>query len=483
MANETTREVDFASLFSEVRSNRIFQNINKFLNPEELIAKHGGVKQLRKMMHDDCIFAAFETRFDAAIGLTNSFNGDDEAVTEFIREAIGPSCLTEIITGALRAVPFGYNITELIYDQLETGEIILSEALNKSHETYKIDRRGDIFLAQDFEGVEPAPFGKYILSRHRADYDNHYGCSVLSRLYHAWMFRTHGWEFYVKFLEKFGQPIIHGKLDAKIDPETNRSNLEEFARLLDSSDRPTAIVTDMESQVEIFNPASNGQQFKEFTDCVKANIQTTILGQTLTSGNDGGGSNALGQVHNLVREDKRRSDIRLIETAVNRVIEYLGFLNEISDDLLPTFVIEDEKTLGNDRAIRDQALNTLGVRFTDQYFIEHYDLQKDDFTLESSDVSDLGFTHKHNCNKFMATPEQEALESLSAEVSNDTDMSVSLEEIEAIVRTATSRRDLTEKLTTVVGTTDVAFTDTLTQALFQARVEGFLDGSRDANDS
>lgn len=482
MANQNIEKTkDFSALLNEKRINRVFEDLNKLINPDQYLKSKGGLKGLKRLMQDDCIFGALETRFDAATSLSKSFDGPNEGITEFIKEAIGPDCLDEIITGSLRAIPYGFNLTELIYDQLEDGTVILSKALNKGLEIYQLDRQSNVYMSDDYDKSDPAPYAKYVLSRHRADYDNPYGCSILSRLYFAFEFRCHGWEFYIKFLEKFGHPIMYGKLDAKpVDPATGMSNIDQFARLLDSADRPTAIVTDKDSELTVFNPSSNGAQFKEFVECVNKRIYITILGQTLTSDNTGGGSNALGQVHNLVREDKRRHDIRIIEKAVNKVIEYLGFLNDIAEDQLPLFRLEDEKSLNSDRADRDTKLFNMGVEFSDKYLLEHYDLSEDDYTIVDRSQQPVGqFAHHHNCNKFKATPDQRALEALATEASDESEETLDVAELEAILKTSKSKKDFEEKLTTLVGQKEIAFTDLLTDALFQARVQGFVDGDKD----
>jgi phage gp29-like protein len=55
-----------------------------------------------------------------------------------------------------------------------------------------------------------------------------------------------------------------------------------------------------------------GTSFETFNNTIIRQIQKVILGQTLTSGTDGTGSRALGEVHDNVRKDKLNADIRLL---------------------------------------------------------------------------------------------------------------------------------------------------------------------------
>jgi phage gp29-like protein len=483
MANREERTpLDFAALFNETKIHQIFDSLNKFYDPDTTLAKIGGRKKLRPLMHDDQVYGSFETRFDSILGLEHELAGEDNSVTEFIKEAIGKKCLEELIEGALMALPYGYNVTELVYEQDGSG-IILSKALNKPFEHYQIDRYANVYEKRELFDNEEAPYAKYVLTRHRGSYQQPYGEAILSRLYYAHTFRCHGWEFYIKFLEKFGHPFIHGKLEEKpADPITGETNLQAFAKALDAVRRPTAVVTGMEAELNLFAPPSTGGQFGEFVKAVNKRIQIVILGQTLTSDNSDGGSNALGQVHNLVRKDKLLSDKRMVQESVNKVIGYLGLLNEIPEDRLPKFTFIDNKTLAADRAARDQILNSIGVKFTKEYLQESYDLKDTHFDVSTGGL-DLGLDFNqdsHDCYKFNETPEQEALRSLQEDAADQTPLPVDQNEIEAIVASATNKADLEKKLADLIGRGDTEFTQTLTEALFQAQVKGFVDADKKA---
>ena len=299
------------------------------------------------------------------------------------------------------------------------------------------------------------------------------------------MFRCHGWEFYVKFLEKFGHPLIHAKLDSQPkDPITGESNFQAFANMLNGTKRPTAIVTGLEGELNVFNPAQSSGQFKDFINCINKRIHMAILGQTLTSDNSDGGSNALGQVHNLVREDKARSDRRLVEKTINQVIGFIGFYNEIAQDRLPVFEFEDIKGLNTERANRDQTLNAIGVRFSKEYIADVYNIPEDQFELAQGDILEsLGFSDKaldHDCYKFIDPddPKQVALENLQQSYADASPVSISTEELEAAIRSSVNKRDLETKLSALVGQEGSRFTDTLTQALYEMHVRGFLDAEQ-----
>lgn len=476
-------KIDFKALTSEEKIHQIFENLNKFVDPEEYLNKHGSKTKLRRLMYDDAIHGAFETRFDQILGLKHSLVGDDDEVVNFIKQAIGEKCLVEIIKGAMNALPFGYNVTELIYSQQENA-ITIDKAINKPFEHYKVDKYGNLYINKNLTSNEPVPYAKYILTRHRASYSHPYGQSLLSRLYFAFDFRCHGWDFYVKFLEKFGHPLLFAQVDAKpADPITGRSNMDDIAKHLHQANRPTAIVMDRESDLKVFNPANSGAQFKDFINAVNKRIQIVILGQTLTTDTQGVGSQALGNVHNLVREDKKKQDMRMVEDSVNQVIEYIGVLNEIDKERLPKFSLEDTKKLKADRAQRDTLLANLGVKFTERYIQEHYDLTEEDFEIVDRQLGvDLGFgdTSSPKFQKFMASKKQLAkqnknLDDIIDDAADKATFALDFDELGAIIENSSGPKDLENKLSEIISRDDEKYLDTLTNLLFASRVQGFLD--------
>jgi hypothetical protein len=92
-----------------------------------------------------------------------------------------------------------------------------------------------------------------------------------------------------------------------------------------------------------------------------------VLGQTLTSSiGKGGGSFAAAKVHNEVREDKRRADVRMISGTGQRLVDALWELNGFPGEP-PEFCMQDDVGLEQERADRDAVLVDLGVRFTPEY--------------------------------------------------------------------------------------------------------------------
>lgn len=475
-------------LFDEVKFNRLFSTLQQFHDPDETLKKIGGRDALKQLLYDDAIFGAFETRFDSIKGLNFTLDGDNELINDFVSRALDEDCIDRLITGAMKAVAFGFNCSELVWSR-QGSEIHVDRVINRSCKHFKISDSFQVFEATDSFNFQETIFGKFVLTQHRASSEQPYGEAILSRLYFAHLFRTHGWEFYIKFLEKYGHPLLHATLNSdKVDPITGRSSKEIFADALNAQKRPSAIVTGPDDTVNVFNPSNSGSQFKDFIECVNKRIQIAILGQTLSSDNSNGGSNALGMVHNLVREDKSRSDKRMIEQTINKVIHFIGFYNEISEDQLPKFKFEDPKSLNTQRVERDTGLFGIGVRFSEKYIREQYDLEADDFELQVDDIlSSLGFTdkqHAKDCYKFATLrPDDDSvriLEEVQADYADNAPLALSIEELQAAIDSSDTRIQLERNLAMLVGRGDNQFMDTVTEALYESQVRGYVDANSES---
>jgi phage gp29-like protein len=216
---------------------------------------------------------------------------------------------------------------------------------------------------------------KFILTRNHPSFENPYGESLLSRAYWAWYFRFNGWNFFAKFLERAGIPLLVGK----------SSDTQRMGAALSRAHANSVIAIDLKDSVELLSNggANQGNAFDVFEAAVVRRIEKLFLGQTLTSGTDGGsGNRALGDVHNDVRGDKKFSDIEREKVSLQGIIKALCELNEYP---ILSIAYSGAVDLDADRAARDAMLTEkLGVEFTDTYIASKYGLEPDDFTRSTS---------------------------------------------------------------------------------------------------
>lgn len=330
-------------------------------------------EKLRALEGDDEICAAMETRRDAACNTPWRFEHPVEADAEFFTAAFAP-LIHQITRNAWEAVPYGCAVQEVVYRQAHDpasptpGYIGLHSVVSLPFEWARITPLGEPQWSDTREPMDPR---KFFATVREGKLRKPNGESLLSRLYWPWFFRSHGWKFWLKFLERCSVPFLMGK--------TN-SDKTSALNALSQAVQDAVAVMGTEDSLEALDMGSAKVDFNEFETAVVRRYQRLILGQTLTSGTDGGsGNRALGQVHNEVRLEKKQADCRLICETVQRIANMLAALNGIQ---APVFCMEDGTGLERERAERDQILVRNGmVQFSAEYIQEKYSLGAGDFTI------------------------------------------------------------------------------------------------------
>jgi phage gp29-like protein len=288
--------------------------------------------------------------------------------------------MDSLLRGTWSAVPYGYSVVEAVY--AKGPRVGLASVQEKPLEWFEPKRDGSLTYKAPTGGAPPVvvdSVAKFLLTRRSATYRNPYGEALLSRLYWAWFFRHNGWKFWMRYLERFSDPLLLG---TALDPEATLKVLQgqglEFAVVVGAGETLTAVT------------AGAAGEFDKLEMAVGRRIQKLILGQTLTSEVGDKGSYAAAQVHNQVRDDKRVSDLRLVTPTVQRLCDALWTLNALPG-VAPTFVLQDDRGLDLPRAERDAKLVQSGVlTLTDQYLLDRYDFEPGDFTVGAASATNPG---------------------------------------------------------------------------------------------
>lgn len=490
-----------ARLFEEEAIDNLVQLLTRVPDPDEVLRKAGVQRhRLSALLFDDEISQACETRLDALLTVpahiykAEGEKGVDKSVD--LLTLLAP-WLETIQSGAWQSRLYGYSVMECVYDnEREDGLIGIKFIGEKPMEWFEPKNDGTLaFFPADGSGggagVSVDQEFKFFLTRCKATYRNPYGEALLSRLYWAWYFRSNGWKFWGKFLERFGTPLLVGK---------STEPAKMVAALLMAHSNAVVGVGREDSVEAVGVPSGNsGQTFEIFEQAAVRRIQKVVLGQTLSSGTDGGaGSRALGQVHDAVRTDKRDSDITLTVATVQRVIDALCKINGWGKHEIE---FADSTGLAKDRSERDKNLYAVGVRFTPGYITANYDLDTEDFTLTSgASQADGGATPplpqadaaakqqsaylrvagrasvSFSKGKRRFSKHQQQVEDLADVVQEPELQPLDPAKVREAVLAATSPEDLSERLFALIGD-DVSqpeFQVALEQALFAADVLGYV---------
>ncbi len=410
-----------AGLLTEVAVEKLAFSMGRAADIDEVLRKAGVSRQrLSVLMADDEISQAMETRLDSVINAPWRFKEDHGEQTEFLKEQVA-YWHNEIITGAWEACPFGYSVMEANYQVLEDGRFTLNGIQVKPLEWFEPKNNGELIYREPQANTEINVFQrwplKFFLTRRKPSFKQPYGDPLLSKLYWLWFFRTNSTKFWVKFLERFGSPLLVGKVGGQ---NRKQDDIDAMTSALLNAHSLSVIAIDSDDDVQTVGTNFSGagsSAFEAFDTVLTRRIQKVVLGQTLTSGTDGTGSRALGEVHENVRMDKRNSDLRMITPTFQDIVDAICFLNGFEKH---TIILGGEQDLNVKVVERDLKLKDLGVEFTDQYVMETYGIKPEHFKMRSEQTSlntqfsaipKRAFSFKAQANKLSA--EQQEVEELT----------------------------------------------------------------------
>lgn len=459
------------SLYSQEAVSQ-FYKLSKQLDLDETLRKAGIQRhRLAILLDDDEIGQAVETRIDALLATPFRIEPSDTDESLLLMKEI-KEWFAEIATGSINALLFGYSVQEMVYNQ--DGDYIGIEWVGeKPMEWFEPKNDGRLIYRPEGTGqeYEVDQVFKFFMTRRKATYKQPYGKALLTVVYWLDFFRKNGFKFWAKFLERFGTPILLGKCKDSDPSEMNQALLNAHAQ--------SVISIDAEDDVQILSAASSsnaGTSFETFNNTIIRQIQKVILGQTLTSGTDGTGSRALGEVHENVRKDKLNADIRLVTPTFQAIVNALCALNGWGKHEI--ILGEKSKQLNKDQAERDVQLKNAGAVFTTQYFIREYGLQEGDLAenLPSQTpkpqfkvLPNRPFSFATSVNGL--TQEQQELDELA-----DPKIQLFSEAvIKDLIANSTGIEDMRDKLFDLASKADTTqFNELMDRALFAADILGYV---------
>lgn len=388
---------DPRALFNPIAVDTVVAQLFTMADPDATLRKLGIRRyDLRALWTDDEISAAMDTRREAVIATPWRLEPGTGRSVSWIWDTIEPH-IPDLLRNSMQALAYGYSVQEVIYKQPDNGRIGIDRIDDKPFEWFGFDGERRLRYQPPWSGelldVSLEFPHKFILTQHQATYRNPYGEALFSRLYWPWFFRVNGWKFWAKCLERTGTPFLKGTAPPglSIDGQGNMvDNVDLLSDALASAVQNATIALPEGWQVEFLQATQTGASYEQFEAACLKRIQRLILGQTLTSdtGQNGGGSYALGQVHNEVRMDRRNADIRLVTQAVQALVDSLWTLNGFNGSP-PAFVMEDGQGLEAERAARDATLVNAGIcKLTDKYLLRVYDFETGDIEVPENTVPD-----------------------------------------------------------------------------------------------
>lgn len=470
----TLAPVDSQPLYRQRSTYLLFDFLAGVADPDEVLRRTGRTRaDLRALLRDAEVSQAIDTRREAVIATPWRLEPTKSRAEKFVAAELAPH-IVPLIRAFLDAVLYGYQPVEVVYAK-RGGRVGIGSVYAPPFEWFRPLPGGGLrFFPQTGEGgIDGLPCDepKYFLATRNADYRNPFGEALLSTLYWPVTWRLQGWQLWLDFLDTFGAPIVVGKVGA----------YEKFIEAMAAQGVKRAVAWQAQDEKESLSTitASTAGEFERLEEALSKTITKVVLGQTLTSDVGKTGSFAAAKVHDEVRDDKRRADLRIVCEPMQRIVNALWSLNAFPGDA-PQFVMQDDTGLERERADRDAVLaGALGVRFTPEYLTERYDLEPEDFTVvDPQPALPSGINPRETVNQSARagrfTPNQQAVEDAVDAVVKDAPQPLTIKQLRGAIAAAKDERDLAERLAVLIDRQDPAYPELLARAQFAAQVLGYV---------
>ncbi|MGI2182426.1 DUF935 domain-containing protein [Shewanella oncorhynchi] len=283
---------------------------------------------------DGHLYAELDKRKRALIGVDyylippRNPTPQEKADTEYLQEMLEEgNWIKTLIKSMSDAILKGFSMHELAWTR-ELGEwfIEVPEYRDPSWFMTHPERHNELRLRDaTVNGADLWPFG-WIKHIHPAKSGYISRSGLVRQLIWPFIFKNYSVRDLAEFLEIYGLPLRIGQYPAGASDEEKRALLNAVMSIGHNAGgiMPKGMVMDFES-------AATGQAdpFDLMISWAEKTMSKVILGGTLTSQADGKSStNALGNVHNEVRQELRDADLSLIaETLTRDLVAPLYALN------------------------------------------------------------------------------------------------------------------------------------------------------------
>ncbi len=356
---------------------------------------------------DGQISSALETRKDGVLRrerkiVAASSSAADQRRAQFAREVFAAIPNFEnLLCELLDAAGYGFTLAEILWEQ-EGSTVFIRDLKPRPQELFSFGDPGrpqtgalrfsNRSLVAGRQSLA-LPDHKFLVYSFHPRHGNRRGRPLLRRVFWASWFKRQDLKFWLKFIEKGTGSVVVRYPQGASDQDKQRA-LEAAEAI--HSETAVAIPENFQIASELLNAARTGDTnvFLALADQLCNNeIARVILGQTLTQrGSEGGGSRALGEVHQEVRFEKIAADARDLMAAINdHLLRWLFLFNFGPDVPLPKWVIPlDPPEDLRQRIEIDERLARLGLPIPLTYAQRTYSLpapQPGESVLTRSDDS------------------------------------------------------------------------------------------------
>lgn len=329
---ELTREHAAPSLMG-VRQVWDAEAISSGLTPERLAAilrdaaqgDHRAYLTLAEEMEerDPHYASVLATRKRAVSGLevTVEAAGDEAAdvdLADEIRDLVSRPEFGDLLPELLDALGKGYAVAEIIWDR--TGRTWSPERYewrDPRHFVFDLEDGRTLRLLDEADMVRGIPLAPYKFIAHvprlKSGLPIRGGLARLVAVAH--MCKSYALTDWLAFCEVFGMPLRLGRYGPGASEDDIRKLVTAVANI--GTDAAGVIPESMRVEFVEAGKAAGGQElFQRLAEWLDKQVSKAVLGQTMTT--DDGASLSQAQVHNDVRLDILRADVRQLANTLNR---------------------------------------------------------------------------------------------------------------------------------------------------------------------
>ena len=242
------------------------------------------------------------------------------------------------------AVPKGFSALEIDW-RTQSDRWLPERLIWRPQRWFALDDDGRTLLLRR-EGGEterPNPLN-FIIHRVQARSGFCARTGLLRSCVRAFIVRHVSWKDWMSFAEIYGVPPRIGRLREGVPWDSEEAR--ELWKAVRSLGMDAAAVVREGNEIEMMDTASGGEGdiFEKILRRAGREMVLAVLGQTLTSGGEEGGSYALGKVHDRIRWDLVESDASALErTLTEQLLRPLVELNLGRDHPVPRWEFEREE--------------------------------------------------------------------------------------------------------------------------------------------
>ncbi len=254
----------------------------------------------------------------------------DKKIAEFVAKAL--PAIKAATFDLLDCIGKGFSVGELLWDTTG-GEWKISSIERRDPRWFQHDKvDGKTLRMRSDTNPEGDPLtpGKFIVINASGKSGLPIRGGLARAVSYAYLFHNFSLRDWVTFCEMFGIPLRLGRYEPGLPSQADLDVLYQAVRDL-GTDSAAMLPKNMEIEFPTVQAGRAGADlWEKLLDYLDRQVSKLVLGQTLTAdtGKGGGGSYALGNVHNDVRIDILRADATALASAINKqLVKLLVDLN------------------------------------------------------------------------------------------------------------------------------------------------------------